>query len=133
MSMITSQVEKLRKVAAQLREDYTFVGFGGAVNRDPTIFNAASQLESAADTIEYLRGVGVENTKLQAERDEWHRVAESKQDTIDHMRDAQKENQKLRDLVQMMYACKGECDECQWLNDGYACGYFMQQLGIEVE
>ena len=43
------------------------------------------------------------------------------------------ENKKLRDLVQMMYACKGECDECQWLNDGYACGYFMEELGIEVD
>lgn len=122
--MITSQVEKLRKVAAQLREDYTFVGFGGAVNRDPTIFNAASQLESAADTIEYLRGVGIENTKLQAGRDTWRCVAEN----------IERENKTLRDLVKMMFACKGsECAECSWYNDGYACGHIMRDLGIEVD
>lgn len=55
MSMLTSQCDKLRETAADLRAHSTFVGFGGAVNRDPMLFDAAQQMEDAADTIEELR------------------------------------------------------------------------------
>lgn len=51
-----------------------------------------------AEVLEYLDDIKDENVKLRAERDEWHRVAQSKQDIIDHMRDATAENAKLREL-----------------------------------
>ena len=54
MSMLTAQCGKLRETAANLRAHSTFVGFGGVVNRDPALFDAARQMEDAADTIENL-------------------------------------------------------------------------------
>lgn len=64
MSMLTAQCQKLRDTASALRENYTFVGFDGMTNRDPTIFSAAQQMDEAADTIENLRMLWVENAKL---------------------------------------------------------------------
>lgn len=55
MSMLTAQCESLRETANRLREEGTFVGFGGAISRNPTMFKAASQMEDAADTILKLR------------------------------------------------------------------------------
>ncbi len=55
MSMLTAQCDKLRETAADLREHSTFVGFGGVVNRDPVLIDAARQMEDAADTIMGLR------------------------------------------------------------------------------
>lgn len=86
--------------------------------------------EENARLVIKLNAEHVARQNAEAGRDTWRCVAENEQDTIDHI---ERENKKLRDLVQMMYACKGECDECQWLNDGYACSYFMQDLGIEVD
>ena len=55
MSMLTAQCDKLRETAADLREHSTFVGFGGVINRDPMLFDAAQQMEDAASAIEGLR------------------------------------------------------------------------------
>lgn len=62
MSMLTAQCDKLRETAANLRVHSTFVGFGGVVNRDHMVFDAARQMEDAADTIESLRGQLTEQT-----------------------------------------------------------------------
>lgn len=53
--MLTKMCARFRETAAKLREDYTFVGFGGMVNRDPTIFQAATELDEAAFAVEGLR------------------------------------------------------------------------------
>lgn len=55
MSMLTAQVGKLRETAANLRAHSTFVGFGGGVNINHEMVDAARQMEDAADTIENLR------------------------------------------------------------------------------
>lgn len=55
MSMLSKMCARFRETAAKLREDYTFVGFGGVVNRDPTIFQAATELDEAAFAVEGLR------------------------------------------------------------------------------
>ena len=52
--------------------------------------------QQLADVTESIGRVDERCAKLRAERDEWHRVAESKQDIIDHMRDERAENAKLR-------------------------------------
>lgn len=52
--MITSQVEKLRDMANTLREHF------GPINHDPTLLDAARQMEDAAHTIEGLRNRDIE-------------------------------------------------------------------------
>jgi uncharacterized protein YigA (DUF484 family) len=77
-----------------------------------------------------------ENVKLRVERDEWHRVAESKQDIIDHMRDANAENAKLRELVEDMLDCIDiqiafERVPARWMQDEFAGR--ARELGMEVD
>ena len=60
------------------------------------------------------------------------------EETYQHLRqrvaELRAENDRLRELALMMFGCAkaSECDECRELNDGYACAYIMQELGIEV-
>lgn len=75
-----------------------------------------------AEVLEYLVDVKAENETLRAERDEWHRVAQSKQDIIDHMRDANAENAQLRqqldDVTESMGRVEERCAKlrelCKW-------------------
>lgn len=96
----------------------------------------------------------VENETLRAERDEWHRVAESKQDIIDHMRDANAENAKLRqqlanviesmgrveercaklrELAENLKACNSSCGRCIELYGICEHETELRELGIEVK
>lgn len=57
-----------------------------------------------------------ENANLRVERDEWHRVAESKQDIIDHMRDDHAENAELcREIVFKRQQIEVLCEAVRWL------------------
>lgn len=62
--MLSEQCDRLRETANELRTSFTFVGFGGAVSREPTACKAATEMEEAARTIDYLGMVGADNAKL---------------------------------------------------------------------
>ena len=55
MSMLSEQIKELWKKADELDEHGAFIGFGGSVNRDPLMHDAAVLMRDAADTIESLR------------------------------------------------------------------------------
>ena len=45
------------------------------------------------------------------------------------------ENEKLLELAIMLHGCamhSASCEKCRENNDGYACDYIMQELGIEA-
>lgn len=121
------RVIELEAENSKLREEVELVGMAGYLL-------AMKQLEA-------------ENETLRAERDEWHRVAQSKQDIIDHMRDTNAANAKLRELASILCFCMQihkQCDGCK-LNGAkgeivhdplLACDglhEMLQELGIEVE
>lgn len=55
MSMLGEQIKELREKADKLREHGTFVGYGGNVNTDPLMHDAAILMREAVGTIEGLR------------------------------------------------------------------------------
>ena len=92
-----------------------------------------------AEVMEYLDDVKAENETLRDERDEWHRVAESKQDIIDYMRDANAENAKLRqqlaDVTESMGRVEEKCAKLRKLAKklkacNSSCGRCIELYGI---
>ncbi len=88
------------------------------------------QIQTLNEMVERLRE---ENAKLQAERDEWHRVVESKQDIIDHMRDARTENAKLRELVQGLWFAAQNLGMNPDGATGSGFARQMRELGVEAD
>lgn len=106
-------------------------------NREKRVHELLYSCESRDEMCERVARMEEECEKLRAERDEWHRVAQSKQDIIDHMRDANAENAKLRELVAQMYPrAKAFLQMGVQLgcNDtlSYDWELQMQELGVEV-
>ena len=125
MSMMSSQRDQLKETASKLRENYAFVGFGGTVSRDQLIFDAAQQMDLAADTIWELRN------KLAGVVDERERV-----------RALQIENDALRDLAYEMWGWMGRarydgairCDEMDEIGRrAVGLGLLAHELGIEAD
>ena len=142
--MLTSQCKNLHDLANDLREHYTFVGFGGMANRDPTIFSAARQMDDAADTIERLREELHDLLYVQAHWELDHCPnCEARLDLM-VLRD---ENAKLRELARDLWVrllgtddnCG--CGDCRVCNhdafnyENHKCVYNqrMRAMGIEVE
>ena len=155
MSMISSQIDALRK-AAQTERDL------GRHELERTLLEAADTICELSGRLTHwelhecpgcknvvdLQEALDENARLQSQADEWRRVAQSKQDVIDHMRDARAENAKLRELVRDMHkalfslnldhcqACPRE-DACVFVHKSFGCDECaferdMCELGIEV-
>lgn len=92
-----------------------------------SVLLTAKEVKEVEDHIDQLED---ENAKLRAERDEWHRVAESKQDIIDHMRDARAENDKLRKLLSSYWKAV-HCLATPNVPRDYLAE--MREMGIEVD
>lgn len=56
MSMLSAQINELRKLADKLQEHGTFTGFGGTTNTDPLMLEAATAMRDAANSISTMHG-----------------------------------------------------------------------------
>lgn len=139
MSMLSAQCDELRKMADQLQEHGTFVGFGGTTNTDPLMHGAATAMREAADTIWELRDdlQRANEAVRDAEHDEsraWDRVrkVEAEAERLREERDMYRdlvdcmvhpdipdqlaaENAKLRELCRDVFAHEAiDCERCAY-------------------